>query len=125
MMATTAQTTGAEMRELTIRSIVRGGAITLIFTAANVYLLFRELDHPREQYRPDRRFGGGDARGNHLGPAGPRHGRRLAGLSLLDDGRSYCRGRRPRSHVLRSRSGAPWSSTLRFPIPKASRRPKS
>ena len=32
---------GAEMRELTIRSIVLGGIITLVFTAANVYLGLR------------------------------------------------------------------------------------
>jgi putative OPT family oligopeptide transporter len=39
-MATTAQA-GKEMRELTIRSILLGGAITLVFTAANVYLGLR------------------------------------------------------------------------------------
>ncbi|HEX8192128.1 MAG TPA: oligopeptide transporter, OPT family [Allosphingosinicella sp.] len=32
---------GGEMRELTIRAIVLGGAITLVFTAANVYLGLR------------------------------------------------------------------------------------
>jgi len=32
---------GGEMRELTIRSILLGGAITLVFTAANVYLGLR------------------------------------------------------------------------------------
>ena len=43
-MASTAQGPGGgggDMRELTIRSIVLGGAITLVFTAANVYLGLR------------------------------------------------------------------------------------
>ena len=33
--------TGASLRELTIRSVILGGAITLVFTAANVYLGLR------------------------------------------------------------------------------------
>ena len=35
------QASGGAMRELTVRSIILGGAITLVFTAANVYLGLR------------------------------------------------------------------------------------
>ncbi len=40
-MASPARAGGGDMRELTIRSILLGGAITLVFTAANVYLGLR------------------------------------------------------------------------------------
>ena len=84
--------------------------ITLLFTAANVYLglkvgltfatsipaavismailrLLPNAQHPREQHRPDDRVGGGHAGGDHLRPARADHDRLVAGLSLLDDGR--------------------------------------
>ncbi len=77
------------LRELTLRGILLGGLITLLFTAANVYLglkvgltfatsipaavismailrFVRGLDDPREQHRPDHRLGGGHAGGDHL-----------------------------------------------------------
>ena len=99
----------APLRELTLRGILLGGLITLVFTAANVYLglrvgitfatsipaavismavlrFVRGLEHPREQHRPDDRLGGGDAGGDHLRAAGPGHDRLVEGLSLLDDG---------------------------------------
>jgi hypothetical protein len=103
-MTTTRSTT---LRELTIRSVVLGGLITLIFTAANVYLglkvgltvrhrhpgrgdlhghpalLPRPLD-PREQHRPDDRVGGGHPGGHHLRAARPDHDRLVAGLPVLD-----------------------------------------
>jgi putative OPT family oligopeptide transporter len=41
MSGTAMQASSASMRELTIRAIVLGGAITLVFTAANVYLGLR------------------------------------------------------------------------------------
>jgi putative OPT family oligopeptide transporter len=41
MSGSAMQASGAPMRELTIRAIVLGGAITLVFTAANVYLGLR------------------------------------------------------------------------------------
>ena len=67
------------LRELTLRGILLGGLITLLFTAANVYLGLKvgitfatsipaavismailrfvlEFEHPREQYRPDHRL---------------------------------------------------------------------
>ena len=95
------------LRELTLRAILLGGAITLVFTAANVYLglrvgltfatsipaavismavlrMFANGDDPREQHRPDRGLGGGDAGGDHLRPARPGHGRLVERLSLLD-----------------------------------------
>ena len=113
------------MRELTLRGIVLGGLITLLFTAANVYLglkvgltfatsipaavismavlrFVRELDHPRKQYRPDHRLGGGDAGGDHLRAAGPGHDRLVAGLSLLD----HRRGLRDRRDAGRDVLGA-------------------
>jgi putative OPT family oligopeptide transporter len=40
-MATSAGTSGGEMRELTLRAVILGGVITLVFTAANVYLGLR------------------------------------------------------------------------------------
>jgi putative OPT family oligopeptide transporter len=40
-MATTAPAAAGEMRELTLRAIILGGLITLVFTAANVYLGLR------------------------------------------------------------------------------------
>ena len=72
------------LRELTFRGIVLGALITVLFTAANVYLglklgitfatsipaavismavlrFFAELDDPGKQHRPDHRLGGGDA----------------------------------------------------------------
>ena len=86
------------MRELTVRSVVLGGLITLVFTAANVYLglkigitfatsipaavismamlrFFRGSTDPGKQHRPDDRVGGGHAGGDHLRPARPDHGR--------------------------------------------------
>src|SRR5215212_5259105 len=98
-MTTTSATT---TRELTIRSVVLGGLITLIFTAANVYLglkvgltfataipaavismailrYFRGPLDPREQHRPDDRVGGGHVGGHHLRAARPDHDRLVAG----------------------------------------------
>ena len=72
------------IKELTLRGIILGGLITVLFTAANVYLglklgitfatsipaavismailkFFARLDHPGKQHRPDHRLGGGDA----------------------------------------------------------------
>ena len=50
------------MRELTVRGIVLGGLITLLFTAANVYLGLKvglTFATPRpENVRPTRRNGG-------------------------------------------------------------------
>ena len=69
--------------ELTLRGLVLGAGITLVFTAANVYLglkvgltfastipaavismavlrAVQKLDDLREQHRPDRRVGGRD-----------------------------------------------------------------
>ena len=94
------------VRELTVRSVVLGGLITLVFTAANVYLglkvgltfatsipaavismailrYFREPLDPREQHRPDGRVGGRHAVGDHLRPARPGHGRLVDGLPVL------------------------------------------
>ena len=96
------------VRELTVRSVVLGGLITLVFTAANVYLglkvgltfaivdpgggdldgdpalLQRPLD-PREQHRPDGRVGGRHALGDHLRAARPGHDRLVDRLPVLDD----------------------------------------
>ncbi|HEY7810399.1 MAG TPA: oligopeptide transporter, OPT family [Allosphingosinicella sp.] len=40
-MATSAEPSGGAMRELTLRAVILGGLITLVFTAANVYLGLR------------------------------------------------------------------------------------
>ena len=55
--------------------------------------LVRGRQHPRKQYRPDRRLGGGHAGGDHLRPARAGDDRLVERLSLLDD-RLGDRGRR-------------------------------
>ena len=83
---------GGDIKELTLRGILLGALITVMFTAANVYLglklgltfatsipaavismavlkLVPRFDHPGKQYRPDHRLGGGHAVRDHLRPA--------------------------------------------------------
>ena len=103
------------MRELTLRGVLLGGLITLLFTAANVYLglhvgltfatsipaavismavlrLFASSTILENNIVQTDRLGGGDAGGDHLRPARPGHDRLVERLSLLDHG-----GGRPRS----------------------------
>ena len=84
--------------ELTLRGLVLGGLITLVFTAANVYLglrvgltfassipaavismavlrMMKLHQHLREQHRPDGGLGGGHPVVDHLRAAGPGDGR--------------------------------------------------
>ena len=98
---------GKPMLELTIRGVILGVLITLVFTAANVYLglrvgltfatsipaavismavlsLFKDLDHPREQHRADRRLRGAHLVGDHLRPPRPSDRGLVGGLSVLD-----------------------------------------
>ena len=135
------------LRELTFRGILLGGVITLLFTAANVYLGLKvgltfatsipaavismailrfvpRLDHPREQYRPDHRLGGGHAGGDHLRAAGPGHDRLVERLPLLDDGRGLRDRRHPRRDVLGAAAARAGRPDPTFPIPKASPRPR-
>jgi hypothetical protein len=119
-MATT--TTVSGVRELTVRAIVVGGLITLIFIAANVYLglkvgltfatsipaavisvgaaLLRRPHDRREQHRPDDRIGGRDAVGDQLRAAGSHHDRLVERAPLLDHGRRLRSRRHPRRDVL-------------------------
>ena len=93
--------------ELTLRGLVLGVLITVVFTAANVYFglkagltfatsipaavismaLLRAVKgstHAGEQHRADGRLGGRHALLDHLRAAGPGDDRLVAGLPLLD-----------------------------------------
>ena len=92
--------------ELTLRGLILGVLITLVFTAANVYFglkagltfatsipaavismaVLRALqgrDHPGEQHRADGRLGGRHALLDHLRAARPGHDRLVDRLPLL------------------------------------------
>ena len=93
-------------KEITIRGIILGVVITLIFTAAQVYLglkvgltfatsipaavismallsAFRDVDHPGKQDRPDHRVGGRHAGLDHLRAAWPVDDRLVGRSSVL------------------------------------------
>ena len=148
-MATIATPSGVPMvvRELTLRGIVLGALITLLFTAANVYLglkigitfatsipaavismavlqLLQRLDHPGKQYRPDHRLGGGHAVGDHLRPARAGHGRLVDRFSLLAVGRGDRHRRHPGRDVFGAAAARARDRVATFPIPKASPPPR-
>ena len=125
MIDNAAAQAASEIKELTLRGIVLGALLTVLFTAANVYLglkigitfatsipaavismailkAFSDTQHQGEQHRPDDRLGGGDAVGDHLRPARPDHGRLVDRLSLLAERR----GDRHRRHLGRDVFGA-------------------
>ena len=117
--------------ELTLRGLILGVLITLVFTAANVYFGLKAgltfatsipaavismavlrgvqgRDHPGEQHRADGRLGGRHAVLDHLRAARPGHDRLVDRLSLLGVVRDL-RVRRHRSaSCTRSRCAARW-----------------
>ena len=115
------------MRELTVRSIILGGAITLVFTAANVYLGLKRRPHLRHL---DPRGGDLDG-GAACSPARPssrttssRPSRRpagtlaaiifvLPGLSWSAGGRAFLTGPRSRSRAIGGTLGVMFSVPLR------------
>ncbi len=115
---------GHHGREITVRGIVLGAAITIAFMAANIYMGLKTGmtfsssipaallsmgalrlaggGHPREQYRPDPGLGRRDPLQRHPRPAGPRPHRDVAGLPLLGDEPRLPRGRLARRGLLDS-----------------------
>ena len=94
-------------KELTVRGLIIGVFITLVFTAANVYFGlkagltfstsipaavismailrgFQRRDHSGKQHRADGRLGRGHAVVDHLRAAGPDHDRLVDRVSVLD-----------------------------------------
>ena len=120
--ATPVSPAGPPRAELTLRGLVLGVLITVVFTAANVYfglkagLTFATSipargdfdggaarlqghDRPGKQHRADRRLGGRHALLDHLRAAGHGDDRLVDRLSLLGFLRDLCAGRDPGGDV--------------------------
>ena len=123
--------TPSDGKELTWRGVALGVALTLIFTAANIYLglkvgltfatsipaavismalsgLLSRLQYPREQHRADGLLGGRRHGLDHLRAAGPGDRGLVDGLSVLDLVSDLRRGRRAGRAVHHSACAAPW-----------------
>ena len=116
-------TRGTALRELTVRSVVLGGLITLIFTAANVYLglkvgltfatsipaavismailrYFRDHSILENNIVQTIASAAGTLAAIIFVLPGPDHDRLVAGLPVLDDGGGVRHRRHPRRDVL-------------------------